>query len=171
MPAAERDAQPNLRLASALNHPIRARILAHLRDNDEASPGQLAKAWGIDVGVVSYHVRKLASLRFVYLVRRVQRRGAIEHRYALRVAVLGEMPALDLILGESEPTRITAADIGDAVRRLRRSRGMSPKRLAAEAGIPADMLRAIESGDETAQIGTLIALADCLRSSLRQLTG
>ena len=67
-------------LAKALAHPLRTRILSALEDRT-ASPSQLAAELGAPLGVVSYHVRRLAALRFLKLVKRVPRRGAVEHYY------------------------------------------------------------------------------------------
>ena len=67
-------------LAKALAHPLRTRILSALEDRT-ASPSQLAVELGAPLGVVSYHVRRLAALRFLKLVKRVPRRGAVEHYY------------------------------------------------------------------------------------------
>jgi DNA-binding transcriptional ArsR family regulator len=67
-------------LARALAHPLRTRILSALEDRT-ASPSELATELGAPLGVVSYHVRRLAALRFLKLVKRVPRRGAVEHYY------------------------------------------------------------------------------------------
>lgn len=67
-------------LAKALAHPLRTRILSALEDRT-ASPSELATELGAPLGVVSYHVRRLAALRFLKLVKRVPRRGAVEHYY------------------------------------------------------------------------------------------
>ena len=70
------------RALAALSHPTRTRILDYLQIHDRASPAELAAAFGVPLGSVSYHVRRLESLGFLRLVRRTQRRGAIEHHYA-----------------------------------------------------------------------------------------
>jgi DNA-binding transcriptional ArsR family regulator len=67
-------------LAKALAHPIRIRVLAAL-DNRVASPSELAEELNVSLGVISYHVRRLQSLKFLKLVKRVPRRGAVEHYY------------------------------------------------------------------------------------------
>jgi DNA-binding transcriptional ArsR family regulator len=68
------------RLAKALAHPLRVRLLAAL-DKGVASPNQLAEQVQQPLQNVSYHVRVLLSLGCVELVRTAQRRGAIEHFY------------------------------------------------------------------------------------------
>jgi DNA-binding transcriptional ArsR family regulator len=70
----------NVSLAKALAHPLRARILAALEERT-ASPSELAAELDASLGVVSYHVRRLVALGFVEPVRRVARRGAVEHYY------------------------------------------------------------------------------------------
>ena len=67
-------------LAKALAHPMRTRILSAL-ENRTASPSELADELDASLGVVSYHVRRLHALRFLKLVKRVARRGAVEHYY------------------------------------------------------------------------------------------
>src|SRR5881275_3503017 len=67
-------------LAKALAHPLRTRILAAL-EGRTASPSELAAELDAPLGVLSYHVRRLTALGFVKLVRRVPRRGAVEHYY------------------------------------------------------------------------------------------
>lgn len=68
------------RLAKALSHPMRARILAILNDRI-ASPNEIAEMIGERLPNVSYHVRALHTLECIELVRTAQRRGAIEHYY------------------------------------------------------------------------------------------
>ena len=68
------------RLVKALAHPLRVQILAVLQDRT-ASPSDLAEELGAPLGNVSYHVRILAKLGLLKLVRKRQRRGAIEHMY------------------------------------------------------------------------------------------
>jgi DNA-binding transcriptional ArsR family regulator len=68
------------KLAKALAHPLRTRVLAAL-EGRTASPSQLADELDVPLGVLSYHVRRLTSLGFLKLVKRVPRRGAVEHYY------------------------------------------------------------------------------------------
>jgi len=70
----------DLRLAKALSHPLRARIFAIL-DQQVASPNEIADMLDERLPNVSYHVRALAELECIELVRTAQRRGAIEHYY------------------------------------------------------------------------------------------
>jgi DNA-binding transcriptional ArsR family regulator len=68
------------RIAKALAHPLRARILQRLGER-VASPGDLAVELGAPLGVVSYHVRMLRDYDCVELVRTEPRRGALQHFY------------------------------------------------------------------------------------------
>jgi DNA-binding transcriptional ArsR family regulator len=68
-------------LAKALAHPLRTRILAAL-EGRTASPSELAGELDAPLGVVSYHVRRLAALGFLKLVKSEPRRGAVEHYYS-----------------------------------------------------------------------------------------
>ena len=67
-------------VAKAFAHPLRSRILAALEERT-ASPSQLATELEVPLGVLSYHVRRLTTLGFLKLVKRVPRRGAVEHYY------------------------------------------------------------------------------------------
>jgi DNA-binding transcriptional ArsR family regulator len=71
-------------VAKALAHPLRTRILAALEDRT-ASPSELATELEVPLGVLSYHVRRLTALGFLKLVKRVPRRGAVEHYYTATV--------------------------------------------------------------------------------------
>lgn len=68
------------RLVKALAHPLRVRILGILEEKT-ASPSEIAIELNASLGVVSYHVRKLHSLNLIKLVKKVPRRGAVEHYY------------------------------------------------------------------------------------------
>ncbi len=69
------------RLAKALSHPLRQRILQRLNEGGVRSPNELSRELGDPLGNVSYHVRILRELDCVELVRTEQRRGALEHYY------------------------------------------------------------------------------------------
>jgi DNA-binding transcriptional ArsR family regulator len=71
------------RLVKALAHPLRVQILSVLEER-VASPSDLAEELGAPLGNVSYHVRTLADLGLLKLVRRRTRRGAVEHYYQAR---------------------------------------------------------------------------------------
>src|SRR3954454_14320010 len=68
------------RIAKALAHPLRARILQRLGER-VARPGDLAIELGAPLGVVSYHVRMLRDYDCVELVRTEPVRGALQHFY------------------------------------------------------------------------------------------
>jgi Mn-dependent DtxR family transcriptional regulator len=59
---------------------VRTIALAML-DKGVASPRQVSEELEAPLQNVSYHVRDLAKLGLIKLVRTTQRRGAIEHRY------------------------------------------------------------------------------------------
>src|SRR4051794_18335538 len=77
------------RIAKALAHPLRARILQRLGER-VASPADPAAELGAPLGVVSYHVRMLRDYDCVELVRTEPRRGALQHFYRATVR-----PSLD----------------------------------------------------------------------------
>jgi DNA-binding transcriptional ArsR family regulator len=68
------------RIVKALAHPLRIRMLTVLNQRI-ASPSELAGELDEPIGNVSYHMRTLADLGMVELVRTEPRRGAVEHYY------------------------------------------------------------------------------------------
>ena len=68
------------RVVKALAHPVRVRILT-LLDERVMSPTELSRELDVPIGNVSYHVRQLADLELIKLVRETPRRGAVEHHY------------------------------------------------------------------------------------------
>src|SRR6201990_488663 len=105
------------RIAKALAHPLRARILQRLRER-VASPGDLALELGAPLGVVSYHVRMLRDYDCVELVRPEPRRGALQHFYRATAR-----PTLDENQGKTLPSSLrkelsgeTLAEVVDDVR-------------------------------------------------------
>ena len=72
------------KLVKAYAHPLRLRIL-ELLDNRVASPKQIASELDTPLPNTAYHVRQLASLGLVELVRNTTRGGAIEHHYTAKV--------------------------------------------------------------------------------------
>ena len=64
----------------ALSHPLRVRMLT-LLNQKVSSPSELADELDEPLGNVSYHMRFLADLKMVKLVRTEPRRGAVEHYY------------------------------------------------------------------------------------------
>lgn len=72
--------------AKALSHPLRVRMLEGLGQADPKlgiSPSALAERLGEPLANVAYHMRTLLDLGVVRLVRKKQRRGALEHFYVL----------------------------------------------------------------------------------------
>jgi DNA-binding transcriptional ArsR family regulator len=72
------------RVIKAFAHPLRIQILS-LLDNRVASPKQIAEELDTPLPNTAYHVRQLASLGLVKLVRRTARGGAIEHHYTAKI--------------------------------------------------------------------------------------
>jgi DNA-binding transcriptional ArsR family regulator len=99
-------------LARALAHPLRARILVELEDRT-ASPSEIADELGAPLGVVSYHVRRLAALKLLKLVKRVPRRGAVEHYYTATTR-----PRVTERAWRSMPSAIRHAALGTAIAEL-----------------------------------------------------
>src|SRR5256714_3126166 len=72
------------RIAKAYAHPLRIHILGML-DDAVASPSEIASQLDAPLTHVSYHVRQLASLGLIKLVRTTPRRGAVEHHYTAQI--------------------------------------------------------------------------------------
>ena len=104
-------------LAKALAHPMRTRILSAL-ESRTASPSELADELDAPLGVVSYHVRRLHALHFLKLVKRVARRGAVEHYYT---TVAG--PTITDTAWGSAPTIVKHAMIGATLNTIAASVG------------------------------------------------
>lgn len=68
------------RYVKAMSHPVRARIMAMLRER-EASPNALSQWLGTTLGATAYHVRALHRLGLIELVGETRVRGAVEHHY------------------------------------------------------------------------------------------
>jgi DNA-binding transcriptional ArsR family regulator len=104
------------RIAKALAHPLRARILQRLGER-VSSPGDLATELGAPLGVVSYHVRMLRDYDCVELVRTEPRRGALQHFYRATAR-----PQLDEDQWRSLPAglrrELAGETIGDLVKDL-----------------------------------------------------
>lgn len=88
------------RVAKALSHPLRIRILGILEER-RASPRELAAELEAPLQNVSYHVRALAAMKLVKLVKMAPRRGAVEHYYEAVVGAVrvpddtwGKMPTI-----------------------------------------------------------------------------
>lgn len=67
-------------LVKAIGHPLRLKLLTLLNER-VASPSELADELDEPLGNVSYHMRRLAELGCIELVRTTPVRGALEHHY------------------------------------------------------------------------------------------
>jgi DNA-binding transcriptional ArsR family regulator len=77
------DASPSasaVRVARALEHPLRARVLFEYQ-RAPTSPSRVARGLGERLNLVAYHTRVLLDLGFVRLVRTERRGGAVEKTY------------------------------------------------------------------------------------------
>lgn len=73
-------------LISALNHPLRRRILRSLRETEgRSSPARLRERLGGELSSVSYHVTVLVGLGVLRSDGDQQVRGAIEHFYVSQI--------------------------------------------------------------------------------------
>ena len=111
------------RIAKALAHPLRARILQRLGER-VASPGDLALELGAPLGVVSYHVRMLRDYDCVELVRTEPRRGALQHFYRATAR-----PTLDEDQWRTLPSSLRRELAGETIAEL-----VDDLRKASEAG-------------------------------------
>src|SRR3954469_14007716 len=100
------------RIAKALAHPLRARILQRLGER-VASPGDLALELGAPLGVVSYHVRMLRDYDCVELVHTEPVRGALQHFYKATAR-----PNLDEAQWRTLPTTLRGELLGETIQGL-----------------------------------------------------
>lgn len=76
----ERARTPDETITHTINHPTR--LEAFLATWEEAtSPTEVAARLGKSLGTVSHHMKELRKDGVIELVRKVERRGAIEHYY------------------------------------------------------------------------------------------
>jgi DNA-binding transcriptional ArsR family regulator len=115
------------RIAKALAHPLRARILQRLGER-VASPGDLAVELGEPLGVVSYHVRMLRDYDCVELVRTEPVRGALQHFYRATAR-----PNLDEAQWRTLPTSLRGELIGSTIQGV-----VDDLAAAADAGLLED---------------------------------
>lgn len=98
-------------LIRALAHPLRVQLLTILNDR-MASPNELAKELDEGLSQVSYHVKVLKDFDCIEMVKTTPRRGAVEHYYKAKDAVL--IPSWTLkLLPRSAQRRIYGAVLGD----------------------------------------------------------
>ena len=123
------------RLAKALSHPLRVRVLTLLNQR-VASPSELAEELGAPLGNVAYHVRILLDLDLLELVSTTPRRGAVEHHYR---AI--ERPWLTPMVLDEQGLDEVAGVLDDALERLASIQGDAERRLSAN-GNEADRIEA-----------------------------
>jgi DNA-binding transcriptional ArsR family regulator len=105
------------RIAKALAHPLRFRVLWRLNEV-VASPKELAAELGESLPKVAYHVNVLHDAGLIELVRETPRRGATEHHYrALMRAFLSDADWARLPLGMRE--QLSGTVVAEAVDDLR----------------------------------------------------
>ena len=112
------------RLVKALGHPLRIQILAILEER-VASPSQIAEELGAPLGNVSYHVRQLAELGLISLVKETPVRGTLEHYYRAEIR-----PRISGRAFNTAPSMVKQATIGSTLGQI----GDAVNRAAAEGG-------------------------------------
>jgi DNA-binding transcriptional ArsR family regulator len=116
------------RLVKALAHPLRIRILAILEDR-VASPSEIAEQLDAPLGNVSYHVRQLAELGLISLVRETPVRGTLEHHYKAEIR-----PRITDKAWSSAPDIVKHATVSATLSQI----GAGVNRAAAEGGFSKD---------------------------------
>lgn len=99
----------NPKVLKAFAHPVRIQIL-DLLETREASSSEIAEELGTTVSSVSYHIQQLRRAGQVRLVKRVERRGALEHFYTGAVR-----PTLSDDAWEALPAVVKDAVLGSAL--------------------------------------------------------
>lgn len=107
MSTGRKKARPENALLTALNNPLRRRILRRMRDEEMISPQQLATEFDLAVSNVAYHVRVLAKCEAITLVKVKPVRGAVKHFYRSTVEAPWARQVIDL---EPIPPRAGGSD-------------------------------------------------------------
>jgi DNA-binding transcriptional ArsR family regulator len=113
--------QIETRLAKALSHPLRSRLLMAYTGR-VVSPSQVASELGASIGDVSYHTKRLLEHGVIELVDAVRGRGGVKHYYSAVVpyeVTDAEWAALPPELREAVGQPVVASvldDIAEAVR-------------------------------------------------------
>ena len=171
-------------LIHALKHPLRAQTLGVLEER-RASPTEIAEELAAPLGNVSYHVRVLANLGLIRLVKKTPRRGAVEHHYEAVAAAPISREIWEKVPAIASQAVVSAAlaEIGRAVNRaasvggfdrddvhLTRSRLVLDERGSEElaAAVTRTLERAgqidresherLKSGDHTAELRATVVL-------------
>jgi DNA-binding transcriptional ArsR family regulator len=116
------------RLVKALAHPLRIRILAILEDR-VASPSEIADQLDAPLGNVSYHVRQLAELGLISLVRETPVRGTLEHHYKAEIR-----PRITDKAWSAAPDIVKHATVSATLEQI----GVNVSRAAADGGFGKD---------------------------------
>jgi hypothetical protein len=103
--AIERRVERLVSLGRAFGHPARARILIACAEagHDVRRPVVLARELGLPLGVVSYHVRTLASMGLLILRSTATVRGAVAHDYVVADDVVPVLRALSTTVAVDNP--------------------------------------------------------------------
>ncbi|HEV8385559.1 MAG TPA: helix-turn-helix domain-containing protein [Candidatus Acidoferrales bacterium] len=88
--------------------------------------------------------------------------------FALPAPAPQELPGDDRQLFESWPNRDTVENIGQRIRQLRESRGMTQSQLQARSRVSRSYLSRIESGQMTPSLGTLEKISEALGVGLNR---
>jgi DNA-binding transcriptional ArsR family regulator len=114
------------RLAKALSHPLRARLLMAYTGR-VASPSQVAAELGAPIGDVAYHTKRLQEHGLIELVEAARGRGGVRHFYRATVpyeVADAEWASLPAEL-RREITRPVIEAILDDVARVARDGGLA----------------------------------------------
>ena len=88
--------------------------------------------------------------------------------YLIPPPVAQELPGDDRQLFEKWPNRETVENIGQRIRQLRESRGMTQSQLQARSRVSRSYLSRIESGQMTPSLGTLEKISEALGVGLNR---
>jgi transcriptional regulator with XRE-family HTH domain len=88
--------------------------------------------------------------------------------FVIPTAAAQDLPGDDRQLFENWPNRETVENIGQRIRQLRESRGMTQSQLQARSRVSRSYLSRIESGQMTPSLGTLEKIAEALGVGLNR---
>lgn len=99
---------PLERMLRALNHPVRRQVVRELLAG-EGSATTISRKLGLSLGVVSYHLNQVLAgeCDIVELVDSVQRRGAIEKIYRMKLHTLSTADPKAVVGAPGAPRRMS----------------------------------------------------------------
>jgi DNA-binding transcriptional ArsR family regulator len=123
-----------VKVAKALGHPLRLRLIRDLQRFDDYAPSRWAEDNELPLGNVDYHFKTLAKLGVAKVIRTERRRGATEHHYGLAGKLAAAtVTALDVLEDRAELVPVRSKKSG---RRSKATASTNGRERAAAGVLP-----------------------------------